>query len=79
MAKGRDPVQYTEPEMERLRWWCQTLGTTFQEFIHDASIQMLDELDGISGVVARAKRMMLAELTRAPEPEIEPRAIAREM
>ena len=51
MAKTKT-VQFTDEEMVRLRWCCQTLGITFAEFVHIAVIDKCDELEGVSRAVA---------------------------
>ena len=49
-------LSFTPAEMDRLRWCCQALGTTFAEFLHDAALQACDEVQGVSAAVARERR-----------------------
>lgn len=42
----RDEVTFTKQERRRLAKACQVLGTTFAEFVHQATMHALDEFEG---------------------------------
>ncbi len=39
-------LTFNADERKRLAFACKTLGITFQEFVHQATIQALDEFEG---------------------------------
>jgi hypothetical protein len=39
-------VTFTRAERERLAVQCKALGIYFEEFVHDATMQALDEMEG---------------------------------
>jgi hypothetical protein len=41
-------VRFTEEELSRVRWCTQTLGITYEEFIHIAVLQSCDEIEGVN-------------------------------
>lgn len=49
-------VTFTKPERARLASMCKVLGITFEELLHDAAIQAVDEFEGqVRSYVQRAK------------------------
>jgi hypothetical protein len=41
-------ITFSVDERERLAKICQALNTTFAEFVHYASMQSVDEMEGLS-------------------------------
>lgn len=44
---------FNPEERRRLAKVCQALGTTFEEFVHHATMQAVDEMEGISQEIRR--------------------------
>ena len=40
-------ITFSREERARIAVHCKALGTKFHEFVHDASMQIVDELDGV--------------------------------
>jgi hypothetical protein len=40
-------ITFTKEERERIAPHCKALGITFAEFVHDATMHMVDEMDGL--------------------------------
>lgn len=52
MAK-RPALQFSDEEVGRLGEICQVLGTSMVEFIHDATMQSIDEVMGTAAAYRR--------------------------
>lgn len=50
-------LKFTEIEMLRLREACRILGTSYSEFIHQATNQAVSEVLGINNQVAASRQV----------------------
>ena len=49
-------LTFSAEERKRLAFACQALGTTFEEFVHEATLQALDEFEADIRQVMRRNR-----------------------